>query len=106
MRSRSRRENCVAARSFRLFAWSSPVRIACQTIRQEVAKTSVPIGFPLLREPNNENNPPNNRDEVEELPPPTSIGIVQTPRRHRGAWQERRDRERRRQIVAHRLKSN
>src|ERR1019366_6984482 len=66
---------------------------------------TISIGFPLLRAPNNEQDPPNDRDEPEELKPTASIGIVQTARRHRDARQERRDRKYTRQVIANGLKS-
>jgi hypothetical protein len=61
---------------------------------------SVPIRLRGLRTKENQNEPADHRKEVQELPPPTSIDVVQTTRRNRNARQERRKGEHGSQVIA------
>ena len=68
-------------------------------------RAPITIRLSRLRPKDDEDDPANNRKKIEELPPATSIGIVQSPRSYRNAWQKRRDSEGPRQIVANSLQS-
>jgi hypothetical protein len=65
---------------------------------------SVPIRLRGLYAKENQYDPADHRNEVQELPPPTSVDVVQATRRNRNAGQERRKRKHGSQVVTEKPK--
>jgi len=59
----------------------------------------ISIRLPRLRAPDDEQNPPDDRNQPEQLKPSATVRVVQPPRRHRDARQEGREGKRRRQSI-------